>query len=567
MWAEARKHEKKIRGMMVDHRKRAERRREYYEKIKADPTQFLQVHGRKCKIHIDPTIAAAADSPATMMPWQGRTDCMIDRFDSRAHLDIIKEYKPPQKEVDAESLSWQERQTNYERYRIVIQNDFLGIHEEKFLHQIFLEEHFGVSYNKPEEEKKKALSSKRIAIGYNYDEGSTSGNAEVYAPVKIEESNTQEENEEDIEDIDLDLAIAVDALSTEQMHTLNQSGQKYGLGRQDFMSLLSNDLTEQEELRLQKIEAEEKLALQGRRTRRERRLLKDLRLAGRSISPPSYAARSSPKYEAYKGGSSIYLDAGIGEDPDAEEKAAGARAFIDAIPVMESPKRCRSRSVSRSRSPYEIRRVTRRVSKSPSVVSKLRRSSERSKRRYSSSRSRSRRRITSRERRGSRSRSVERRRSRSRSRRRSPARHRRMKSRSTSRRRRSFSKSRSRSRGKEISESKPRRSNSRGRSSITGKEKRSERTPTPKTAPSKSSPRKSATPSNAPRKRYYGRKKEGQSSSSEENSDIESSSQATSAQAPSVYTKAKLPGLDYNIGSKKGIAATKVSKQFCNFLL
>ncbi|KAI2591668.1 CLK4 associating serine/arginine rich protein [Homo sapiens] len=33
MWHEARKHERKLRGMMVDYKKRAERRREYYEKI------------------------------------------------------------------------------------------------------------------------------------------------------------------------------------------------------------------------------------------------------------------------------------------------------------------------------------------------------------------------------------------------------------------------------------------------------------------------------------------------------------------------------------------------------
>ena len=33
MWHEARKQEKKLRGMMVDHKKRAERRREYYEHI------------------------------------------------------------------------------------------------------------------------------------------------------------------------------------------------------------------------------------------------------------------------------------------------------------------------------------------------------------------------------------------------------------------------------------------------------------------------------------------------------------------------------------------------------
>jgi len=62
MWNDARKQEKKLRGMIVDYRKRAERRREFYEKFKADPTQFIQVHGRPCKIYMDPTITTAADN-------------------------------------------------------------------------------------------------------------------------------------------------------------------------------------------------------------------------------------------------------------------------------------------------------------------------------------------------------------------------------------------------------------------------------------------------------------------------------------------------------------------------
>ena len=33
MWHEARRQEKKIRGMLVDYRKRADRRKEFYEKI------------------------------------------------------------------------------------------------------------------------------------------------------------------------------------------------------------------------------------------------------------------------------------------------------------------------------------------------------------------------------------------------------------------------------------------------------------------------------------------------------------------------------------------------------
>lgn len=51
MWSEARKQEKKLRGMMIDYKKRAERRREYYDKIKTDPAQFMQVRTTEtCRI-------------------------------------------------------------------------------------------------------------------------------------------------------------------------------------------------------------------------------------------------------------------------------------------------------------------------------------------------------------------------------------------------------------------------------------------------------------------------------------------------------------------------------------
>lgn len=55
MWHEARKHERKLRGMMVDYKKRAERRREYYEKIVSGP-DFI------------PSLGTAA---ALRRPWMG----------------------------------------------------------------------------------------------------------------------------------------------------------------------------------------------------------------------------------------------------------------------------------------------------------------------------------------------------------------------------------------------------------------------------------------------------------------------------------------------------------------
>lgn len=59
------------------------------------------------------------------MPWQGDSNNLIDRFDVRAHLDYIPDVKVP--EISLNDLSQEERQCNYERYRILAQNHFLGV--------------------------------------------------------------------------------------------------------------------------------------------------------------------------------------------------------------------------------------------------------------------------------------------------------------------------------------------------------------------------------------------------------------------------------------------------------
>jgi len=43
MWFEARKQEKKIRVIMIDHKKRAERRKQFYEKIVSDPICLFNI--------------------------------------------------------------------------------------------------------------------------------------------------------------------------------------------------------------------------------------------------------------------------------------------------------------------------------------------------------------------------------------------------------------------------------------------------------------------------------------------------------------------------------------------
>lgn len=43
MWLAARKQEKFIRSAMVDNKRRAERRKKFYDSVKRDPNEFMQV--------------------------------------------------------------------------------------------------------------------------------------------------------------------------------------------------------------------------------------------------------------------------------------------------------------------------------------------------------------------------------------------------------------------------------------------------------------------------------------------------------------------------------------------
>ena len=58
-----------------------------------------------------------------MMPWQGNSEVLIDRFDVRAHLDYIQDVKNVEGTFEEEAKDM--RPLNYERYRILIQNSFL----------------------------------------------------------------------------------------------------------------------------------------------------------------------------------------------------------------------------------------------------------------------------------------------------------------------------------------------------------------------------------------------------------------------------------------------------------
>ena len=247
------------------------------------------------------------------VPWQGQHDNLIDRFDVRAHLDYIP---PVPKGTDADmDMSQEERQCNYERYRILAQNDFLNVSEEKFLHQLYLEEQFGA--NAPLEgqgnQGKKKSQKSGAAIGYSYDDstenlldtqqpfahlkhtavtGGVSGGGLTGAGASTTSKKTENESESESDsDMDMDVSIEVSKLDTNQAHELNACGRNYGMLSNDFYSYLTKDADEADALRLAREEEREKILLGGRKSRRERRAQKERRIARRPFSPPSYAAK------------------------------------------------------------------------------------------------------------------------------------------------------------------------------------------------------------------------------------------------------------------------------------
>ena len=127
MWHEARRQERKIREMMVDYNKRSERRRLYYQRFRADPTQFLRLQGTAVRMAVEDDAHEIEAASSALMPWQGDRTNLIDRFDVRAHLDMIPEpdHSSLLREEPGESAVVDQK-CHYERWRTLATNDLVG---------------------------------------------------------------------------------------------------------------------------------------------------------------------------------------------------------------------------------------------------------------------------------------------------------------------------------------------------------------------------------------------------------------------------------------------------------
>lgn len=259
MWHEARRNERKIKGMMVDYKKRAERRKDFYEKIRRDPVEFLQVHGSRMKINIDVSTDLMAEK--SLVPWRGDDSNMIDRFDVRAHLDVIPS-SLEESNGDAES----DDRVNYERWKTLIINDFIDLSEERALQLIDLQERHGEikrdNLYQDQKDLKKKLALSKTAIGYSYD------NTNQQNQVSHSQNNSSsEESEPEVEELNIDL----ESLNSDQVLEINSLANRFGIKNDNFMKFLNDDKLEVDRIKAAKGVEQEKSMFSGRKARRERR--------------------------------------------------------------------------------------------------------------------------------------------------------------------------------------------------------------------------------------------------------------------------------------------------------
>uniref|UniRef100_A0A8C1CUI5 CLK4-associating serine/arginine rich protein n=1 Tax=Cyprinus carpio carpio TaxID=630221 RepID=A0A8C1CUI5_CYPCA len=402
MWQEARKHERKLRGMMVDYKRRGERRREYYEKIKKDPAQFLQVHGRAYKIHLDSAVALAAESPLNMMPWQGDTSNMIDRFDVRAHLDYIPTYTPPLLNTTTPEQESEERKCSYERYRGLVQNDFANISEEQCLYQIYVDELYG-GLQKPNEDEKKKLAEKKAQIGYTYEDTTvTEPDEQMEKGNEDDSENSESEEDEVIPDIDVE--VDVDELNPEQVTEINKMATTYGMADADFVWMLRKDKEEVEAIKHAKALEAEKAMYSGRRSRRQRREFREKYMKGSYTFPQINSSSESRSRSRTPGKDKITFITSFGGSDDegasATQAPPAAASSHTSSNTAGHSRGSRRRRSSSSHSSFSSRSSSHRSSHSSSRSRRSRRSRGGRDRdsRYSRSRSCSRRRSDSRSR-------------------------------------------------------------------------------------------------------------------------------------------------------------------------
>ncbi|KAJ6419886.1 hypothetical protein OIU84_029913 [Salix udensis] len=298
MWHEARRSEKKVHDMMDAARKRAQRRAVFLAKRRGDPMQSIQLMGNRSRMYRDDGLYQATHDQQGLIPWNGKQDVLIDRFDGRALLDFIRESgtrRAPQKSEEEEEL---EEFVNFERYRDLIKHRRRGFTDEEGLQHVYqeLEAKFTAPFASDSNSQTQHPASKGpySQVGFSYD---GDGKEETHFS---DGGDSDSEDEDDDEDEDFNS----DDSNDEGMETI---AKEFGVKRFGWLVFMDKKAKEEEKRQKEVIKGDPAIRKMSRKERKKasqierERDREASRITGTRVlhHDPYRESRRSPTYEAY----------------------------------------------------------------------------------------------------------------------------------------------------------------------------------------------------------------------------------------------------------------------------
>ncbi|KAL3039200.1 hypothetical protein AAZX31_01G173000 [Glycine max] len=299
MWHEARRSEKKVHDMMDAARKRAQRRAVYLAKRRGDPQQSIQLVGFRSRTYRDDALYQATQDQQGLIPWNGKQDVLIDRFDGRALLDFIRDSshrRVPEKSEEEEEL---EEFVNFERYRDLIKHRRRGFSDEEALQHVNqeMEAKAAAPFTSDRSNLSQPAASKGSysQVGFSYD-----GNGKEETHISDDDDNDNEEEEDDEDDEDFNS----DDSNDEGMEII---AKEYGVKRYGWLVYMDKKAKEEEKRQKELIKGDPAIRKLSRKERRKasqierEREREATRISGTRVlhHDPYRETRQSPTYEAY----------------------------------------------------------------------------------------------------------------------------------------------------------------------------------------------------------------------------------------------------------------------------
>ncbi|KAK4517372.1 exosome non-catalytic core subunit rrp40 [Mucor velutinosus] len=316
MWQEAKANDKRIRELMVDHRKRAERRRAYYESRLGDPQQLIRVIGSSTKLYPDAEQFYYHENPENLMPWQANPDIKIDRFDGRSLLDFVPDVNVG---ANLQNISREDRELadelNFERYHDLIEAERLNVTESDRLAEVdeewtkLLDRH-QAKLALLKNDKKSANTNKGKTFGFDY------GTAKVAADEDMDGEDDYDDDKESQLLKEADILQYVDDLTDKDKDILNDMSGKYGIRSYARLLRVAKKDRDEELRSLKRKQREGKPKDGSRSSRRNERRRRRHHRRDDQTDDSRYRRRYSPTYEPYKNDSGESSSSEDDDEPD-----------------------------------------------------------------------------------------------------------------------------------------------------------------------------------------------------------------------------------------------------------